>query len=311
MKRNIRLDETAAGHRKKKVDCPYCRKRRTWTRYYDFDRHQYLPVEYGRCDRENSCGKFVMPPMTRDDGTMTRISRETMLASIAHYDENSFVRWLRTVTQRADELCRLYNVGTAKLYNGGAIFWQVDKRGQVRSGKVIGYGPDGRRVKGQTNWAHTMLRLDNFELEQCFFGEHLLKDRPDAPVYMVESEKTAILLEAIYPGEFVALACGSSNGMGGRVLNREKCRPLIGREVILFPDASSDGQTAAHWQQIAEQMNEVDIFASCNPIDDVLVQEHRDAGLDIGDCILPILLRYYPSELQQHEQPEKDFYFPF
>jgi hypothetical protein len=32
----------------------------------------------------------------------------------------------------------------------------------------------------------------DFELKQCYFGEHLLEKYPEKPVAVVESEKTAV-----------------------------------------------------------------------------------------------------------------------
>jgi hypothetical protein len=52
------------------------------------------------------------------------------------------------------------------------------------------------------------LKLPAFQLSQCLFGEHLLKDT-ETPVAIVESEKTAIIASCYYP-EFIWLACGGS-----------------------------------------------------------------------------------------------------
>ena len=42
------------------------------------------------------------------------------------------------------------------------------------------------------NWVHKVLNLPEFSLQQCFFGEHLLKGNTK-PVAICESEKTAII----------------------------------------------------------------------------------------------------------------------
>lgn len=90
---------------------------------------------------------------------------------------------------------RLYNVGaTTRIYNA-VVFWQVDIKGRIRTGKIMRYGNDGHRIKedGLVNfmWAHRMKSIvdnpDDFNLVQCFFGEHLLSVHPGSKVMIVES----------------------------------------------------------------------------------------------------------------------------
>lgn len=71
--------------------------------------------------------------------------------------------------------------------------------------------------------------MPDFELKQCLFGEHLLRDKAK-PIAIVESEKTAIIA-SVYLPQFIWLAVGSLTN-----LNAEKCSVLKGRTVTLFPD---------------------------------------------------------------------------
>jgi hypothetical protein len=130
-----------------------------------------------------------------------------------------------------------YLMGATK--NKEVIFWQIDIQGRIRTGKIMQYNPQtGKRIKhqnGAINWVHNKLKKtgalpDDFNLQQCFFGEHLLKLYPDKSVAIVESEKTACIASCIIP-ELIWLAAGSLNG-----LSVEKCRVLKNRKVILFPD---------------------------------------------------------------------------
>ena len=101
--------------------------------------------------------------------------------------------------------------------DGSVIFWQIDRTGKVRTGKVMQYNPeDGHRIKGgQTsavNWIHSILkssvcwqRIGNYP--NAVFGEHLLKTHPDKVVVLVESEKSAVIGSAIFP-DYVWLATG-------------------------------------------------------------------------------------------------------
>ena len=72
------------------------------------------------------------------------------------------------------------------------------------------YNPStGKRIKDETipgriNWLHTTLKRchqlpKDWQLTQCLFGEHLLPQRPDKTVALVESEKTAIICAALMP----------------------------------------------------------------------------------------------------------------
>jgi hypothetical protein len=46
----------------KKHTCPNCNKVR-FVRYIDTEKDQYLPAEFGRCDRESNCGYHKKPPL--------------------------------------------------------------------------------------------------------------------------------------------------------------------------------------------------------------------------------------------------------
>lgn len=79
----------------------------------------------------------------------------------------------------------------------------------------------------------------------CFFGEHLLRERPTAKVGIVEAPKTAIITSILYP-EYVWLACLSCAWLDNAI----KTIPLVGREVWLFPDRDS----VKLWGEKAESM---------------------------------------------------------
>ena len=74
---------------------------------------------------------------------------------------------------------------------------------------------------------------DDFNLQQCLFGEHLLKIYPDKFVAIVESEKSAIIASCLM-SELICLAAGNLNG-----LSIEKCLALKGRDVKLYSDLSA------------------------------------------------------------------------
>ena len=135
-----------------------------------------------------------------------------------------------------------YYIGTSRHWNKSTIFWQVDKGGGIRTGKIILYDPiSGKRCTEPQEliyWVHKKLKLKEFALSQCLFGEHLL-DRPEnklKKIAIVESEKTAIIASMFIP-DFVWLATGGKDGF-----NYTKCSVLKGREVIIFPDRNAHDQ---------------------------------------------------------------------
>ena len=177
-----------------------------------------------------------------------------------------------------------YRVGTSKHWPGSCVFWQTDINGCVRTGKVMLYDADnGKRVKHPFNhvtWVHSLLMLPDFNLRQCFFGEHLLPMNRGKPVAIVESEKTA-LVAAYYLPEYVWLASGGKNGC----FNNEALRVLRGRQVILYPDIGATDQ----WRQKLTQLRDLGIETSIfNFLEEVATDDERTAGLDIADYLLQI-----------------------
>ena len=70
-----------------------------------------------------------------------------------------------------------------------------------------------------------------FNLRQCLFGQHLLPLYPDKTVFLVESEKSAVIASHYMP-DVVWLAPGGKN-IG---LNVQTIEVLRGRDVVLLPD---------------------------------------------------------------------------
>lgn len=130
------------------------------------------------------------------------------------------------------------------------------------------------------NWIHSILKKqqvlpEEWQLSQCLFGEHLLKSNPDKVVVLVESEKSAVIGSAIFPG-YVWLAAGGKSQM-----REEKLRALTGRTVLLFPDA--DGY--AEWKQRAGSMTFCRAIVS-DIIERNVTPKQRADHIDIADWII-------------------------
>lgn len=157
----------------------------------------------------------------------------------ASYNSN-FVRFLCNYfpKDKIKKAVEDYALGATK--NKEVIFWQIDIDGKIRTGKIMQYNPKtGKRVKnnaGAINWVHNKLKKTNptyadFNLRQCYFGEHLLRLYPDKPLAVVEAEKTAVITSIVIP-QCNWLAAGNLNG-----LNIEKSKVFENRDIVLYPDA--------------------------------------------------------------------------
>lgn len=215
-------------------------------------------------------------------------------------DGDLLVHWIKTginwdyiQRKRIDEVMKDYHVGHGK--NGHTIFWQLDERGEVRTGKMMKYRPDGHRDKQATwnfDWIHSALfrdqRLtqwneDKQEAQLTFFGMHLLDRYPHATVNIVESEKTAVLMAIAYGNHAaqVWMACG-----GLEMLNRERMKPIIGqgRKVVLYPDR--DG--IAKWKAKAKQIGYDHIHVDTDPVLKWWKEKDGDKA-DIADVVVRIM----------------------
>ena len=118
--------------------------------------------------------------------------------------------------------------------DGGVIFWQADRQGKVRDGKIMFYRDDCHRDHDHTpDWIVSRMRRQHLSIpadhksEHCLFGLHLLS--PDfypqvgnAPktVAIVEAEKTAVICSELFP-VYLWMASG-----GLTELNVSKLMPL-------------------------------------------------------------------------------------
>jgi len=199
----------------------------------------------------------------------------------------NFVRFLCEILtdEQIHSIGENYALGATK--NKEVIFWQIDMKGKVHTDKIMQYNPEtGRRLKhesGAIDWVHNKLKKsgtlpEDYNLQQCFFGEHLLKIYPDKKVAIVESEKSAIIASCIFP-DLVWLAAGNLNG-----LSLEKCQVLKGRNVTLFPDLGAFEKWSEKTSEIKKKHNcKVNISTL---LEDEATVSDRANGFDIADFII-------------------------
>ncbi|SEE06085.1 hypothetical protein SAMN04487850_0386 [Prevotella aff. ruminicola Tc2-24] len=149
--------------------------------------------------------------------------------------------------------------------DGGVIFWQADRQGKVRDGKIMFYRDDCHRDHDHTpDWIVSRMRRQHLSIpadhksEHCLFGLHLLS--PDfypqvgnAPktVAIVEAEKTAVICSELFP-DYLWMASG-----GLTELNVSKLMPLEDLQLILFPDTDPEGTAYRRWHEVAEAASDV------------------------------------------------------
>lgn len=289
-----------------KLTCPQCGRAKKLVKYIDTWKQMTLPSYVGRCDRQFKCGYHYTPkdyfqgnPWLKETDYRARLSikptpvvirqpsfidSRQMEESMTGIEQTPLFSFL---SQRFGEaeillLFRLYNVGASKLLDVSTIFWQVDINGRIRTGKIMRYGCDGHRVKKEGiasfQWMHRLITQYDFNLVQCFFGEHLLKVMPDAKVMIVESEKSAIIASHFYP-QYVWLASGGSSGC----LNPVASQVLRGREVWLIPDLDAE----EYWRAKLPMLRSITpTVGVSNCISRLATAEQRAAKLDIADFLM-------------------------
>ncbi|OJV36538.1 MAG: hypothetical protein BGO33_12650 [Bacteroidia bacterium 43-41] len=210
----------------------------------------------------------------------------TYVKRSASYNSN-FVRFLCNYfpKDKIEKAVEDYALGATK--NKEVIFWQMDINGKVRTGKIMQYNPrTGKRIKNNTgaiDWVHNKLKktnpgYDNFNLRQCYFGEHLLRLYPNRPIAIVEAEKTAVITSMVIP-QYNWLAAGNLNG-----LNIEKSKVFENRDIVLYPDAGC-------YDKWSKKMTEIKSQIPCQMAISGLIEYHAtpqqiEAGYDIVDYII-------------------------
>ena len=199
---------------------------------------------------------------------------------------SNFIRYLCNYFTKEDIERAISNYWLGATKNGSIIYWQIDVKGNVRTGKIMQYDPaTGKRVKSRTgiNWVHCLLKkrspfYANYNLCQCYFGEHLLAKYPEKPVAIVEGEKTAVISSMIYT-DFNWLAAGNLHG-----LTIEKSAVLKNRYVVLYPDA---GCLEKWRKKITQIKREIPCKADVSDlVENHANDEQLENGYDLADYII-------------------------
>jgi len=190
--------------------------------------------------------------------------------------------------------------GTNICWFYSTVFWQIDIDKNIRSGKILQYNSiTGKRDKTKNSWVHSALRLSNFNLKQCFFGEHLLKDNSKT-VAIVEGDKTAIIMSCFLP-QYIWLSSSMKDG-----LNADKFKALQGRTVILFPDLTKTDAKKncfVEWSKKANEFKNVARITVSDYLERIATDSEKADGLDIADYF--IKYRVIAQNDEVYQEPVK------
>lgn len=178
---------------KTRYTCPACNRKHKFTRYIDTETGNHLPDQYGRCDREESCGYHLNPykdgyhkgnlsdnhkpiwkPKSLEKAKekpreAVTIPYEIFKQSLKGYESNSFVQYLNGLLGEAitKEMINRFQIGTSKFWEGATVFWLINTQMQIVGGQVILYNESGKThredkpdgsVKRFNSWVHVALK---------------------------------------------------------------------------------------------------------------------------------------------------------
>lgn len=251
---------------------------------------------FDNANRFKQYSSLVSPP--------SHVPFDSVISSLDRYNNNKFIIFLNQLvgTSETQTAIQNYLIGTASYAaRYSTIFWQISNTNnplqRVRTGKIIEYqiiaclkssiGKDCKRVKTNippVNWVHRDSRFPDFNLRQCLFGEHLLRNSSKT-IAITESEKSAVIA-SIYLPQFTWLAAGSLSN-----LRFENCKVLEGRKVVLFPDLNGYDL----WAKKAQELSRICEVKISDLLDKKASYEDRQQGLDLADYLIKIDYRKFIS----------------
>ena len=275
----------------KKFICPSCGKRR-FVRYLNQITNEYLEETYGRCDRETSCG-YQNNPKQNDCIAIVNIEKINIIPdfidpilvkqSLKKYCNNNFAKFLykHFAKEEVENCIAKYNIGTSKHWEGATVFWQINQTQKVHTGKIILFDDNtGKRVKNpfpHINWVHKKINKDKYNLKQCLFGLHQLKNSIAMPlqyncntIAIVESEKTAIIMNLFIP-EYLWMATGSKQNLKLQLLE-----PIKNENIFVYPDKGE----FADWNKRVIELQKLGFKIKCSSI---VENSEFETGTDLAD----------------------------
>lgn len=293
----------------KKFVCPKCYKK-TFVKYIETETRNYLNDDFGRCDRESNCG-YYQKPETEFQNTFEVVNipkpepsfhgLELVEKTFLSTSSNNFIEFIKTffAPDEVQKSIQNYLIGTWDNWKGTTVFWQIDQLEKVHHGKVMMYDQTtGKRAKnkegkGIFSTVRSLLKLDDFVLNQCLFGLHLI-DENTKVVALVEAEKTAVIM-SIFKPEYVWLATGSKGGF-----KYDYLKLIKNYKIVAFPDKSE----YLDWNNKAIELNGFGFKIS---VSDWLENTDYPNGTDLADVYINELKAEPPQQISWQPLKENEF----
>lgn len=154
--------------------------------------------------------------------------------------------------------------GVTSDFKGNVVFWYFDTEGRICYDKVMKYGYDGHR--DHTFGGSRQYKTGEGYTARPFYGSNLIpKSEEEAnknKLYLVESEKTALICAIVFP-EYTWLSCGGKSNLKD-----------LDKKFVLFPDmdAIDDWDKNKHEARICDWWAGEDV-GSKDDIADLIVRK--------------------------------------
>lgn len=288
----------------KKFVCPACGKK-TFVKYINVEDSSYLEDKFGRCDRQSNCqyrlspkqnsvvSGFVRPIIIKQASTL---QSDLIVQCGRNFKQNNFIQFLKLYFSEAEiqSVILKYLLGTSSHWEGSTVFWQINSQNKIMTGKVMLFDvKTGKRIKVPFNhitWVHSLLKLNDYVLQQCLFGLHLINESTKKQIAIVESEKTALIMSLFLP-DYIWIATGSkSNFKKGMLL------PIKGYTILAYPDKSEFND----WNKTTLELQNDGFKISCSRF---IEDKEVPAGTDLADIYLESRTNNNP--VKSHKQLTK------
>lgn len=297
--------------------CPQCKKPKEYTRYINIQTGEYLPYEYGICNRKDKCGYHLIPskgfiPVSKMETVEIKpqevkyIASSLLKQSIENELPNHFKSFITQLHPEGKTILEKYKLGTSKKWKGATIFWQIDKEGRIARGKIMLYNEYCKRVKKCISSVHYELQIKELLPPEELFGLWLVfeSENKDKTIALVESEKTAIIASLFLP-EYLWLATGALDKLSSKRLESIKHK-----RIVLFPDLRKN-ETTFSWEKKGKELETLGFNISTNNfLERYASKKEKEEGLDIADYLLASYFRENTHLKQIFGKKIFDFYVP-
>lgn len=291
----------------KKFNCPACDQKR-FVRLVDMHTGAYCASEYGRCDREMSCGYFKYPKgdtlntkschtkpnlvknplkgicsapglstdIRNNHNTqnthqpISHIPESIYLESMKQMKENTLYQWLsnKYSDSMTVNICLKYGVGSNPYHTQQTAFWQIDSQGRKRTAELIQYLPTGKRDRKRNP-----NWMHSILTKKGLIKDFNLEQVPYGAHLLQENRRKVAVVE----GAKTAIVCALEypeflwiGTQGAHGLNNRLLDILNPSQTILVPDSGFDDV----WRKKCERRFQI-----------MSISEFVEEGEDLGDIV--------------------------